>query len=219
MPGANPLRYRKSQCSKRALGGRTGVRDVTDQQKSRPSDARALRSRASLRTALLKLLEEKTFDRISIKEITITAGVSYPTFFRNYGSKADLLSDIATDEILQLMTIMRSYADRAEIQGNANAICEYVGARRPLWTVLLNTGAASVMREEFAKAAKESVKTSGQINPGLPLDMATAIVAGGLLEILGWWLRQPADYPIGRVAAFLRLLVLEPTVTPHDLDD
>jgi AcrR family transcriptional regulator len=190
---------------------------LTDEEKSRPSDARAVRSRKALREALLQLVEKKNFDQVTIREITATAKVSYPTFFRNYSSKTDLLGDIAAGEVRQLVSLMYSYVDRADVKGNADAICSYVEARRLLWTVLLTTGASAVMREEFIRTARESVKQHGRINPGLPLELATGFVAGGLFEILAWWLRQPVDFPVRRVAAFLELLVLEPTVVPHDL--
>lgn len=43
--------------------------------------------------ALRRLLEEKSFDDISIKELTDTAGVSRTTFYRNYHSIEDVLMD------------------------------------------------------------------------------------------------------------------------------
>jgi AcrR family transcriptional regulator len=170
-----------------------------------------------MRRAMLELLEARSLDRISIKDVTLTARVSYPTFFRNYTSKTDLLGDIAAEEVQQLIALMLSYVDRSDLQGNAEGICRYVEEHRRLWTVLLNTGASPIMRDEFIKAGMASVEDRGRINPGLPLDMVSAFVAGGLFEILAWWLRQPEDYPAGRIAAFLKLLVLEPTVVPHDV--
>jgi len=190
---------------------------VKDGEKSRPSDARAERSRRALRDALLELVEKKPFDQITIKEITIAAAVSYPTFFRNYSSKADLLGDIATDEVQRLLSLMYPYVDKADVKGNAEAICRYVKTHRPLWTVLLTTGASALMREEFIRIAKEGVKQRGRVNPGLPLDMVTAVVAGGLFEILAWWLTQPRNFPMRRVAAYLQLLILDPSLIPHNL--
>lgn len=192
---------------------------MKDGQKTRPNDARAARSRAALRSALLGLLEQHNFDRISIRQIAAAASLSYPTFFRNYSSKTDLLGEIAADEVRQLLSLMYSHIDKGDIRGNAVGICGYVEARRVLWTALLTNGASSVMREEFSRIAQENVQERGRINPGLPLDMVSAWVAGGLFDILAWWLRQPADYPARHVASFLELLVLEPSAVPHVLPD
>lgn len=170
-----------------------------------------------MRSALLGLLEQQNFDRISIKQIAAAAALSYPTFFRNYSSKTDLLGDIAAGEVLQLLALMYSHVDKGDIKSNAAAICGYVEARRPLWTALLTTGASAIVREEFIRVAQENVRQRGRINPGLPLDMVSAWVAGGLFDILAWWLRQPVDYPARHVASFLELLVLEPSAVPHDV--
>lgn len=185
---------------------------------SKPNDARARRSRDALRRALLELVEEKPFGGISIRQITRTAGVSYPTFFRNYASKEELLEDIAAQEVQQLAALMSSSLDEHHVQPSAETVCEYVHERRVLWTTLLTTGASSIMREEFVRLATEFVNERGQINPGIPVDLAASFVFVGMFEILAWWLRQPEDYPAHNISQFLKALVLQPTTSPLKLD-
>ena len=165
---------------------------------------------------MLESIEAKPIEQISIREITATAGVSYPTFFRNYASKEELLGDIAREEIDQILALMLSLLDRQDPHLSAEAVCDYIQHRRALWTTLLTTGAATAMREEFIKMAKQIVQQRGQINAGLPVDLAAAWVFAGLFEILAWWLRQPADYPIGNVSQFLEVLVLAPSTSGHE---
>lgn len=187
-----------------------------DLEASRPNDARARRSRGALQRAFLEWIEKKPIDQISIREITATAGVSYPTFFRNYGSKEDLLADIAREEIDQLLAVMLSLLHKKDPHLSSDAVCHYIQDRRSLWTTLVTTGASTVMREEFIGMAREIVRERGQINPGLPVDLAAAWVFGGLFEILAWWLRQPEDYPIGNISQFLEVLVLKPSTSGHE---
>ena len=64
------------------------------QQRSAPPEStyrRIQRSVSALRNALLELLVEKTFDRISITELTARAGLSYTTFFRHFTDKREVL--------------------------------------------------------------------------------------------------------------------------------
>ena len=53
-------------------------------------DIRSELSRSWMCAALLQLMEEKPFNRISITEITKKAGVSRVTFYRHYTSKEDI---------------------------------------------------------------------------------------------------------------------------------
>ncbi len=51
-------------------------------------------SRECLRTALMQLLGEKDFQKISVTELVQRAGVSRATFYRNYSDKEALLEEI-----------------------------------------------------------------------------------------------------------------------------
>jgi AcrR family transcriptional regulator len=49
------------------------------------------RSREWIQDALLLLLDEMTYDKISISDITAKAGVARQTFYRNYSGKDDII--------------------------------------------------------------------------------------------------------------------------------
>ena len=70
---------------------------------SRPHDARVAKSRIALRTALLELLNTKPLEQILIKEITTQANVSYPVFFRQFANVEELLADVATEQVRNLL--------------------------------------------------------------------------------------------------------------------
>ncbi len=192
-----------------------------NQRISNPRDARVLRSREALRSALLRLLEQKPLDQISIQDITSEAGVSYPTFFRQFAAKEDLLEDIAEDEIRRLLSLTMPLFDEQQQKQALQALCEYVNDHRSLWTVLLTGGAATAMREEFIRIAEEIGRTRDhkgeRTNPWLPLDLVGRFVVNGIFEILAWWLRQPEDYPMENVMTFLDVLVVRSTAQPVDV--
>ena len=68
-----------------------------DTRPSTPRDARLLKTRAALLGTLLQLLTERSFDQVTIREITKAAGIGYATFFRHYPDKEALLHDLAAD--------------------------------------------------------------------------------------------------------------------------
>lgn len=52
----------------------------------------AIQSKQWILTALLSLMKEKDFSCISIKELTLRAGLDRKTFYRNFSSKEDVIS-------------------------------------------------------------------------------------------------------------------------------
>lgn len=185
---------------------------------SKPDDARALRSREALKAALLALLEERQFHEITIRDITIRAGVSYPVFFRRYGAKEELLRDLASEEVRRLLRISYPALQSGTPEGSLAELCRYVDEHRTLWKSLLTTEAANAMRSEFAHISAGIGELDSRANPWLPVSLASRFVASGVFEILSWWLSQPDDYPIRNVLAFLRQLIVEPTLTAQEVE-
>lgn len=192
-----------------------------NQRISKPYDARAVRSREALRAALLRLVAEKPLEQISIQDITGEAGLSYPTFFRQFAAKEQLLEDIAADEIRCLLSLTLPLFEADNRQDSLRAMCNYVGERRALWKSLLTGGAAGAMREEFIRIAEDigsnMERTGKRANPWLPTDLAGRFVVSGLFEIIAWWLRQPESYPIENVMTFIDALIIRSTVLPANI--
>lgn len=53
-------------------------------------------TRECLQTALVLLMSEKPFEKITITELVRRSGVSRTAFYRNYNTKEDILAEIAT---------------------------------------------------------------------------------------------------------------------------
>jgi AcrR family transcriptional regulator len=181
-----------------------------------PTDARTQRSLEALRISLLELLARKPLDQIAIKEITDQAGLSYPTFFRRFASKEDLLKDIATEEISTLLYLGQDTMGIGSSSDSAT-FCNHIETNRKLWTALMTGGAASFVREEFLRVAREVANSRPRVNPWLPLELATAFVTSGIFEILAWWMRQPDDYPIANVIKLFDALIIDSAGRRRDI--
>ena len=184
---------------------------------SKPADARVQRSLEALANAFLSLLEKHSNEEISIKDITEEAGVSYPTFFRRFSGKDDLLNYIASEEIKHLLNLGESTITNSRNLDSGQALCDYVQSKRYLWKTLLNGGAAAVMREEFMRAAREIAETRPRVNPWLPIDLAVPFVTGGVFEILAWWMRMPEDYPKENVITLFNVLIIDSVAHPREI--
>ena len=81
--------------------------------------------------------------------------------------------------------------------------------------MLLNGGAAHIMREEFRRIAEEMAYSRPRANPWLPVELAAPFVTSGIFEILAWWLRQPEDYPLDDIVALFDALIVDVTARPR----
>jgi AcrR family transcriptional regulator len=184
---------------------------------SRSDDARAQRSRKALRDAFLELIEHQSLNQISIRDITKTAGLSYPTFFRQFESKEQLLGQIAAEEVRYLVALGADAMARHKRDDPPLDLFVYVQRHRKLWKTLLTGGAKPAMREEFVRGATEIADARPRGNPWLPLDLAVAFIATGMFEILAWWMQQPETYPVKNVSILFNALVFDSAGRPRDI--
>lgn len=175
-------------------------------------DARRVRTRAALRRAMLKLLERKHFDRITVRDIAGEAKIGYATFFRHHESKSELLEDVAAEQIGNLIALALPLLVAEDTRGSCLALCKYVNEHRALWSALLTGGAAGAMREEFIRQAMRLGSGQVQRSSWLPVELGAIYGVSATVEILAWWLRQPHDFTVGRIAEIIDRLVVTPAV-------
>lgn len=177
-----------------------------------PTDARQVRSRKALTGAMLALLEEKPFDQITIREISARAGTGYATFFRHYTDKEALLGDVASEEIGALLAMTTPVLYDANSYVSTLALCNYVYDHRALWSALLTGGAASIVREEFIRQARQLAIYAMKPESWLPADLGVVYGTGGTIDLLAWWLSQEEDYSPEQIAGILNRLIIAPLV-------
>lgn len=174
------------------------------------SDARVLRTREALRNAMLKLLGEKPFEQITIRELAADAGIGYTTFFRHHPTKESLLDDIAAEEIRQLIDYVVVTFNASDTRHASLALCEYVQGHWQLWSTLLTGGAANSLRDEFIRVAQDVAAHTPERSDWLPADFGVILVSSGTIELLAWWLRQSDPLPAERIADIYARAVLGP---------
>jgi AcrR family transcriptional regulator len=174
-----------------------------------------MRTRESLRGALLELLESRSFEQITIRDIAATAGIGYTTFFRHHPTRESLLEEIAADEMRLLLEHLLSTFEPADTGAQSLALCRYVSRHRALWATLLTGGAASTLREEFIRIAREVAAVSPHTAKWLPADVGIILVASGTIELLAWWLQQKRPASSQKVAKIYERAVLSPIFQAH----
>jgi len=175
-------------------------------------DARAVRTREALRRALLRLLDLKVLEQITIRDICAVADVGYTTFFRHHATKESLLNDVAAEQIGRLVGLTLPVADTSDTRTASIALCTYVDEHRKLWSTLLTGGAAGAMRDEFLRLSRQIAATRAQPGAWPPPDIATILVVSSTIELLSWWLRDRKPLTIEQVAEIHERVVITPAV-------
>lgn len=179
---------------------------------STASDARAVRSRAQIRTAFLRLLQTTPLNEITIREICAKASLSYVTFFRHYQTKESLLADIAADEVGQLVSLTLPVFNTENTAAAALTLCTYIDTHRKLWTTLFVGGAAESVRRTLMDLSKKVSHAYKASEGWPPKDVAVAIFVASTVELLTWWLQQKVPVPVPEVAQIFEGFIVTPAL-------
>jgi len=171
-------------------------------------DARAVKSSAALRTALLALIERKPLDQITVREIAAEANVHYATFFRHHATKEALLDSVAAEQIDRLVELTVPVLDSVDRPTAVLALCRYVDEHRLLWAALLTGGAAGAMRDELLRISRTIAEERAPSDSWIPVDLAVNCTVSLIFETLAWWLAPAQEtVSIERVGKTLDRLI------------
>jgi len=163
-------------------------------------DRRVRRTREGLHSALMSLIVEKSYDRITVQDLIDRADIGRSTFYAHYETKDDLLLsglDRLTADIERHMAdepsstaILPSLGVFRHAAENPEQIKSLMGSRG---SDLVQRAALSTFTHR-AKTAIDQQASDGETSD-LPSDARAALMAGSLLALLTWWLDNDLPYP------------------------
>jgi AcrR family transcriptional regulator len=160
------------------------------------TDRRVRRTRELLRGALLSLIQEKGYDRITVQDIIDRADVGRSTFYAHYRDKDELLRSGFEDIHAALVAEMDASAASAKgaFLQPMIVLFEHVGRHRHLWSSLTRKGGADLITRIVRTSADELVRAHFRVqlpdlDPGTArYEFAAAFVVGALMGVLVSWL-------------------------------
>lgn len=164
-------------------------------------DRRVLRSRYRLGEAMIKLIQEKPFDEITVQEVLDRAGVSRTTFYTHYRDKDDLfMSDL--DEFLEGAAAMLSRGkDPSERVAPVHEFFAHVAEGRNIYDALVAAGRIDdfmeLARGHFARGIERRLADSGR-GHWMEAKSRSALahaLAGAMLSLLSWWIDRGMTVP------------------------
>jgi AcrR family transcriptional regulator len=164
--------------------------------RSAPTDRRVRRTRELLRTALLALIRERGYYRITVQDILDRADVGRSTFYAHYRDKQDLLESGFDDIRAALAAEARSSkapaASEVEFLQPLLAVFQHVEAYRETWGPLTRKGGADViaglLRRHVADLVGQHLRSQFPWSDPTRLDAATTYLVGACMGLLIGWL-------------------------------
>jgi AcrR family transcriptional regulator len=178
------------------------------------TDRRSRRSRRLIVDALLALMREKRYERITVQEIIDRADVGRSTFYAQFRGKDDVLEREMERVFGQLQDRHRAAAtERAEQLLPSLEFFRHVHAQQALYPALIR-GLASdphylaVQRTLRDQAAAQLALAADGRALAVPPEIVAEYLAGALLTLVHWWLDHGVSYTPEQMEGFFRQLVL-----------
>lgn len=158
-------------------------------------DTRVQYTRTVLKNAMLTLLKEKSYEKITVKELCEAAEINRGTFYLHYASPSALLKDIENQFVSENMQIFDSYWQGGRsrnliqnlfscIQKDSETLCVLLGPNgdpqflRSL-TELARESTVDEWQKEFPQYARED------------LEYLFMFVFPGMMALMQKWLEEP----------------------------
>lgn len=153
------------------------------------TDRRLLRTRQSLRNALLALLPEKTWDELTVQDICDRANVGRSTFYMHFQNKEELLSAGLNDlrEGLQQWAA-RKQNDTVGAFHFLDGLIEHMLEQRRVFCAVIGRRSGYIVQARFRELVLQLVSEDlERIAPaGWKRDATVHYFAGAIFELLSW---------------------------------
>lgn len=186
---------------------------------AKSKDRRVVRTEQLIRGAMLTLVREKGFERLTVQEIIDRANVGRATFYAHFDNKDDLLASGFED----LQASLRARQQEAQARGRSidervlaysQEMFAHANEYREVFRAMAGrkSGAAvqRILHKLLADLIRDDVKrtVTGGGSGGVPAEAMVQFLAGGMMGLLLWWLDGRMRMPAEDVNALFRTLAL-----------
>lgn len=165
------------------------------------------RTKSLITAAFLKIISEKTFDTITIGDITAAANINRGTFYLHYLDKFDLLDTIEQ----QLFMDIGNHLDKLqavsittvtfakEQERLAASLFQSIATQSPLLKIFLSDHVRAGFHLRFKAAFSEKVRFNLSQNSyyqqhlNVPADYFIAFITSAFLGLIEQWLQNDLD--------------------------
>ena len=155
------------------------------------TDRRVRYTKQIIKTSLLELLENESFENITVKALCQTADITRATFYSHYETLSALMEEIEYEEAKQLFDLLDDLlTDESQLYQSTAIILQYLKEHPTLRNVILcrnsvGKGMTRLIRERMDKSLQR-ITASEKINMEQGYWLMS-FIAYGMREILLQW--------------------------------
>lgn len=180
-------------------------------------DLRTQKTYQSLKDAFLELLEKYRFEDITVQQLCQSARIRRATFYTHFADKYEFLAFFIQEMRNEFVERIRKMND-LPVNDNENyydmlfhELLLFFKERPQLVRNIKNSQMLPIMSDIFAEEVQKSVH--GYLDEHCPedpktIEMKAYFYAGGLLQLLLLWTKDPDSFPVDEIN-WLKLLVNE----------
>jgi len=163
-------------------------------------DRRIQRTQEAIMSALLELIGEKDFDKITINQIADRANVNRGTIYLHYLDKFDLLNKCIDINLDKLFEHCRNANNSSHYFSKSSILLtfEYLEQNSFFYiTLLKNKGVPNFgkrLQDKMIQGLREQIDR-GNIKPIMKKDILVQFLASAAVGILEWWFTHDMPYP------------------------
>lgn len=182
------------------------------------TDTRVLTTEVKLQRAFVKLLADKGFDRLTVRDLAREAAINRGTFYQHYLDKFDLLTSYENELVGAVQGIFTQYPKPMGklVPDQRDAfwqLFQYLYHQRALSATLLRCPASKIgPRLKALIVAIVAVPVDGEA--AIPQDIAQEIVVQGVLDFIRYWLTRDVILSPQRAYAIFKVTR---TLSPQQL--
>ena len=164
-------------------------------------DRRVRRTRAALQQALIELIVERGFDKVTVRDVLDRADVGRTTFYAHYRDKealfASCFADLRTD-LQREISALGQDGGPADPTRPLQVIFGHVHRHARVYRAV----GAGHLHRIIVEELRDHLCTHDELR--LPVDVVAEYHASALVGLLEWWVRADFPYGPGELAAMVR---------------
>jgi AcrR family transcriptional regulator len=175
--------------------------------RSTKPDRRVARTRLALRDAMLHLLKDRGWDELGIQEICEQANIGRSTFYIHYRSKEDLLSE-GLNDLQDALAAAPLIASKKQPLPFVKGLLEHMAEQRQVFRSVIGRRSGQGVERRFLQMVCQliTLELEKRKLPKRRVHMLARYLAGGIVEVMAWWVDQPRAPPLDELESTIQNL-------------
>ncbi|AIQ51324.1 TetR/AcrR family transcriptional regulator [Paenibacillus sp. FSL R7-0331] len=161
-------------------------------------DRRVIRTKNSIRTAFLELIQSRDFELITVTDLAITADIDRKTFYLHYNSLIDVLQEFQNQLAEKVSSLLKNNQDfniDSFFQGLNTIMMEDIGLYRHISKSTSYAFLKSECKDILKNTLKNSFYDQTVMSPQM-FNVYSEYIASGIIGIYTDWLSSSSKMPL-----------------------